>query len=108
MSDIVTVTDKAIDKLKKLEVFGENFLRISVIPGGCSGMTYQAAIDSVSTPFDQILYNQAGVKILADPESVEYLNGLDIDYSNDLIKAGFRFSNEQAVKSCACGSSFEV
>jgi iron-sulfur cluster assembly protein len=108
MSDLVTVTDKALTKLKELDVSGENFLRISIIPGGCSGMTYQALIDNASTPFDKILYDNDGVRILSDPDSVGYLNGLDIDYSDDLIKAGFRFNNRNAQKSCACGSSFEV
>ena len=108
MSELITITDKAIEKLKELDVTRENFLRISIIPGGCSGMTYQAVIDDTATPFDKILYDDAGIRVLADPESSGYLEGLDIDYSDDLIKAGFRFSNRNAHKSCACGSSFEV
>ena len=108
MPDLVTVSDKALLKLRELDVNEENFLRISIIPGGCSGMTYQAVIDNTSTPFDKVLYSNGGVRILSDPDSVSYLNGLDIDYSDDLIKAGFRFNNKNAHKSCACGSSFEV
>ncbi len=108
MSELVEVTDKALDKLRDLGVSGEQFLRLSVVSGGCSGMTYQAAIDAVSTPFDKLMYENDGVRIVTDEQSFQFLEGLEIDYSDDLIKSGFKFSNKNAVKSCGCGSSFGV
>lgn len=104
----VSLTEKAISRLKDIKVYGEKFLRITVIPGGCSGMTYNAIVDDASTGFDIELYNLDGIRVVTDRESSPYLSGLEIDYSDDLIQAGFRFKNKKSLKSCACGSSFEV
>jgi iron-sulfur cluster assembly protein len=108
MENALTISDKALNQLKNLEVEGANFLRISVVPGGCSGMMYQAIIDNTFTPFDKVLYDENQIRVIADKQSALHLDGLEIDYSDDLIKAGFRFGNKKATKSCGCGSSFEV
>ncbi|OQX29925.1 MAG: hypothetical protein B0D92_01170 [Spirochaeta sp. LUC14_002_19_P3] len=105
---MLNVTDKARDQLKGLDVSGNNFLRLSVEEGGCSGMSYQAAIDNASTPLDVVLYKDEEITIISDPNSQQYLEGITIDYEDDLIKAGFRFLNPRAVKTCGCGGSFQV
>lgn len=103
----ITITDKAKAKLKAYQESNESFLRIGVTAGGCSGMTYTAAIESDAKDDDEEVYND-GLKVVADMRSALFLDGLVIDYSDDLIQAGFRLSNPNAAKACGCGASFGV
>ena len=105
---MIQISDKAKTELKKLEASGPNFLRISVVPGGCSGMTYSAAIDNSLSDEDQTVFEEQDLRVVADNGSAMFLEGLQIDYSDDLISSGFRFKNPKAVKACGCGSSFKV
>jgi len=104
----IQISDKARQELVNLEATGENFLRISVVSGGCSGMTYSACIDNTLSDDDQVLFSEQALRVVADNRSAGFLDGLQIDYSDDLISAGFRFKNPRAVKACGCGSSFAV
>lgn len=104
----IVISEKAKQELVKLEATGENFLRISVVPGGCSGMTYSACIDNTLSDADQVLFEDQALRVIADANSAMFLAGLEIDYSDDLIASGFRFKNPKAVKACGCGSSFAV
>jgi iron-sulfur cluster assembly protein len=104
----IQLSDKAKQELINLEATGENFLRISVVSGGCSGMTYSACIDNTLSDADQVLFEDAQLRVVADERSSGYLDGLQIDFSDDLISSGFRFKNPKAVKACGCGSSFAV
>lgn len=104
----LNITDKARIQLKNLEISANNFLRLCIVEGGCSGLSYQAIIDNNPTALDVVLYEDSEVKIVTDKPSQGYLEGITIDYEDDLIKAGFRFINPNAVKSCGCGGSFHV
>lgn len=104
----IRVTDKALAELRRLGAGGEQFLRVSVGPGGCSGMTYTAAIDNTLKEGDEVIVERDGLRIIADAGSILFLDGLRIDFSDDLVQAGFRFTNPNASKSCGCGSSFSV
>lgn len=104
----ITISAKARAELKHLGVGTRRFMRISVIPGGCSGLTYSAGIDSALGERDQLVYDADGVRIVSDPRSAMYLDGLEIDFSDDLIQSGFRFKNPNAARTCGCGASFEV
>ena len=102
----IQISEKALSELTRLGVGGEHFLRLRVIPGGCAGMTYSAAIDSSLAEGDEVVTRQGDIRVVADAGSTMFLDGLEIDYSDDLIQAGFRFTNPNASKSCGCGSSF--
>lgn len=106
--NLIKITPVALHELVKLEATGENFLRISVVPGGCSGMTYSAAIDNALSDDDQVVYEDGSLRVIADAGSSMFLDGLEIDFSDDLIASGFRFKNPKAKKGCGCGSSFAV
>jgi iron-sulfur cluster assembly protein len=103
----IAVTEKASQQIRQLGG-DQKFLRIWVTQGGCSGMVYEASLDENQTPFDVVVYETDGVRILSDRNSSAYLEGLNVDYSEDLISLGFRFSNHNAKKSCGCGASFAV
>jgi len=104
----IHITEKAKTELVKLEIGSDAFLRIDIVPGGCSGMTYNAAIDNELKSGDETLYQDADIRIVADGGSAMFLDGLKIDYSDDLIKSGFRFLSPNSVKSCGCGASFSA
>jgi len=105
---LIKITPIARQELVKMEATGESFLRISVIPGGCSGMTYSACIDNTLSDDDQAIYTDGDLRVVSDAGSMMFLDGLEIDFSDDLIASGFRFKNPKAKKGCGCGSSFAV
>ena len=107
---VVTITDKAAEKaaaLLKEKGVENGALRVFVVGGGCSGYQYGMAIARASEE-DDIVIEQFGVKLVVDPESAQYLQGAEIDYVDDVMKSGFTIFNPNAVKGCACGSSFQT
>lgn len=104
----IELSESARKALISLGVAKNQYFRIKVVSGGCSGMTYSAGIDDIMTDDDILIYQDKQLKMIADFNSVLHLYGLRIDYSNDLIKSGFRFSNPMAKKACGCGASFSV
>jgi|SRR5579883_1604064 iron-sulfur cluster assembly protein len=107
---LVTVTDKAAEKaISLLEQRGmaNGALRVFVVGGGCSGYQYGMAIAQEAEEGDVVIEDK-GVRILVDPDSARLIAGAEVDYVEDLMKAGFTIFNPNAVKSCACGSSFQT
>ena len=107
-TDQINLSAVASDKVKSLlaqEGRDDLQLRISVQPGGCSGLRYQLFFDErtldgdVTTDFD-------GVVVVVDRMSVPYLNGAMIDFVDSIEKQGFTIDNPNATGSCACGDSF--
>ena len=80
-------------------------LRISVQPGGCSGLRYQLFFDERSLDGD-VVTDFDGVAVVVDRMSVPYLNGALIDFVDSIEKQGFTIDNPNATGSCACGDSF--
>ncbi len=107
---LVNITERAAEKARALLEARElpnGALRVFVAGGGCSGYQYGMAL-ARSSEEDDIVIEQFGVRILVDPESARYLEGAEIDYVDDIMKSGFSIYNPNAVKSCACGSSFQT
>lgn len=110
---MIYVSDKARDKVEKLmhdaEVGTDKgyFLRISVVGGGCSGLSYKLDFDNESKPMDQV-FEDNGVKVVTDLKSFLYLVNTTLDFSDGLNGKGFYFSNPNASRSCGCGESFAV
>ena len=110
MPAVVTVTERAAEKARSLlEQRGmENgALRVFVVGGGCSGYQYGMAIAPEAEEGDLVI-QEHGVRLLVDPDSAALLSGAEVDYVEDLMKSGFTIFNPNAVKSCACGSSFQT
>jgi len=102
----IEITPRAREKLVSLGVSGERFLRLKVVSGGCSGMSYEARIDSRPHESDLVAFEDSGIRIVTDPRSMLFLDRVRIDYEDDLVRAGFRISNPNAASSCGCGASF--
>ena len=75
--------------------------------GGCADWFYDLAFDTTVQPQDQVLELQ-NLCVIIDPESLNYINELSLDYSEDLMGGGFRFHNPQATSTCSCGNSFSI
>jgi iron-sulfur cluster assembly accessory protein len=80
-------------------------LRVSVLPGGCSGFKYSLNIEERALEDDMVV-ELNGVRILVDGFSAQYLTGVTIDYVTSMQGSGFTFSNPNATGGCGCGSSF--
>ncbi len=110
LPELVSITPsaatKAIALLEAREV-KDGALRVFVAGGGCSGFQYGMAVAREKED-DDIVIDSNGVTIVVDPESAQHLRGAEIDYVDDIMKSGFAINNPNAVKSCACGSSFST
>lgn len=82
-------------------------LRIGVKGGGCSGFSYILDLTEVQKETDEVI-EQHGIKMIADPKSLLYLNGTQIDFKDEIMGRGFVFTNPNATTTCGCGSSFAV
>ena len=102
------LTEHAIKKVKqvmKQKATKNNTLRVSVIPGGCSGYLYDLQfIDKPSK--DDLNFKQDGVNIAVDKKSTDMLHEMEIDYIDTLNESGFKFNNPNAEHGCGCGKSF--
>jgi len=83
----------------------EGGLRLGVLGGGCSGLSYSIRFDTRPRERDRV-YEFDGIRIFVDPKSFVYLNGMTLDYEQTLLKQGFNFINPNSTRSCGCGSSF--
>ena len=106
----IILTAKAAEQVRTIrerENLGENLLRISIVGGGCSGMSYRMGFIEEAQEHDQVI-EQDGVRLVVDPKSYLYLNGTTIDFRDGLDGTGFTFSNPNAQRTCGCGSSFSA
>jgi iron-sulfur cluster assembly accessory protein len=104
----VSLTETAAGKVKALlEAEGRDDLRlrITVQPGGCSGLIYQLFFDEQLEEQDAIV-DFGGVEVVVDQMSVPYLDGASIDFEDTIQKQGFTIDNPNAAGTCACGDSF--
>jgi iron-sulfur cluster assembly protein len=83
----------------------EGGLRLGVMGGGCSGLSYSIKFDSQPRERDRI-YDFDGVRVFVDPKSFLYLHGMTLDFEETLMRQGFNFINPNSSRSCGCGSSF--
>lgn len=83
------------------------FLRVSVVGGGCSGLSYKMDFDNETKPMDQV-FEDKGVKLVTDLKSFLYLVNTELEFSDGLNGKGFYFNNPNASRSCGCGESFAV
>jgi iron-sulfur cluster assembly protein len=109
----IYVSDKAKAKaIKLMEEAGvaddsSYFLRVGVVGGGCSGLSYKLDFDNEVKPMDQV-FEDNGIKVVCDLKSFLYLVNTELDFSDGLNGKGFYFSNPNASRSCGCGESFAV
>jgi iron-sulfur cluster assembly protein len=108
---MITLTEKGAEKVQEFlasqgEQTGVAGLRVGVRGGGSSGFQYALAFDQLRDG-DEIFEDQ-GITLLVDRQSLPYVSGSTIDFVDGLQGAGFKVDNPNVIAACGCGSSFRV
>lgn len=112
MSPII-FSKTAIAEIKRMQAkqkSSTSCLQVAVKAGGCSGLYYELSFVEASDPSDStsIQHTHDGIQVQFDRQTYNYIDGLTLDYSEDLMGGGFRFHNPNAIATCGCGNSFAV
>jgi iron-sulfur cluster assembly accessory protein len=108
----VNLTERAAEEVRKF-IAAEQVpvdtagLRVSVLPGGCSGFKYSLNIEERALEDDMVI-ETGSVRVLVDGFSAQYINGVTIDYTSSMQGSGFTFHHPNASGGCGCGSSFSA
>jgi len=106
---LVNVTESAAQQIKRLldqeGKLESHALRLKVVGGGCSGLSYQLAFDDQRRENDSEV-ESGGVRVVVDEKSALYLVGTTLDYVDTLMESGFKIQNPNAKSTCGCGQSF--
>lgn len=103
---MIKISEAALKKIRELRV-NEQALKIQVIGGGCSGMSYKLSwVDEPETGDNVGLFED--IAIVIDSKSALFIQNMELDYSDGLNGTGFVFNNPNAVRSCGCGQSFST
>jgi iron-sulfur cluster assembly protein len=108
---MITLTERATTELKDLIASQDKplaALRVWVAGGGCSGLSYGMALDDGQPEAEDNVFEQDGIKLYVDPLSLNYMDGAQVDYVDDVLGGGFKIENPNATSSCGCGSSFKT
>jgi iron-sulfur cluster assembly protein len=108
------ITDSAIKEIKKAMIESEldlenNVVRVSVQAGGCSGFMYGLGFEEKNEVDDEndVTENHEDLSVVIDKKSLLFLDGVTVDWVDDLNQRGFKFNNPNATKTCGCGKSFQ-
>lgn len=108
---MITLTEQAALKVKEMlqetDNPAEQYLRVGVSDGGCSGLSYSMGFDDQKSEQDTVIESN-GVRVLIDDHSRLILHGTVIDYKESMMGGGFSIDNPNAIASCGCGSSFRT
>ncbi len=106
----LSLTESAAARIRAIisdQKLGDTYgVRLGVQSGGCSGYSYLLEIDEPSDSDRR--YTSNGVEVFCDPKSYLFINGVEVDYIDDILNGGFRFENPNVSRSCGCGTSFAV
>lgn len=109
---MIAITDKAAKEIKRIQTTDESakdaHLRVMVVGGGCSGMSYKLGFDKAELASSDKSFEYDGVKLIVDAKSLLFLDGTTLDFSDGLNGTGFVFNNPNAKRTCGCGNSFSA
>ncbi|PAX60221.1 HesB/IscA family protein [Brunnivagina elsteri] len=107
---MINLSPTATTEIKRMQSKRQEaniWLRLAVQSGGCFGLFYDMSFAKNLADSEQT-FNCNDIQIAIDTGSLNYLNGLTLDYSEDLVGGAFRFHNPQATSTCGCGNSFSI
>ena len=114
MTDIATETPVTLSAAAAVQINAimkkmgkQDFLRVAVEGGGCSGFSYKFDF-AESANEDDLVITRDGATVVIDEMSLEFLSGSEIDYANELIGSAFKIVNPNATANCGCGTSFSI
>jgi iron-sulfur cluster assembly protein len=105
----ISLTPPAADRVRNfLQTRGKGVgLRLGVKKTGCSGFAYVVSYaDEVGA--DDVVFDDAGVKVIVDNEALRYVDGTEIDFVRQGLNEAFKFRNPNIKGECGCGESFTV
>ncbi|MBS1985179.1 MAG: iron-sulfur cluster insertion protein ErpA [Bdellovibrionales bacterium] len=108
--NVVQMTEKAAGQVRLIqerEGRTNSLLRVSVVGGGCSGLSYKLSFEEAPKDRDKVI-ELHGIKVVVDPKSLLFLKGIQVDFTDGLTGQGFVFNNPNAKSSCGCGTSFSA
>ncbi|MDR3607976.1 MAG: iron-sulfur cluster assembly accessory protein [Oligoflexia bacterium] len=109
---MINISQKAVNEIKRIQASDPTAtnasLRVQVVGGGCSGMSYKLGFDAQPATSNDKVFEKDGVKVIVDPKSFLYLAGTELDFSDGLNGTGFVFNNPNAKRTCGCGNSFSA
>ena len=108
---LITITDSAADRIKDIIASAKDSnvrgVRVSVVTGGCAGMSYEMNYVKEHSIGDEVV-EEKGVKVYIDPAAVMYLLGTSMDFKKDKFSSSFVFNNPNETERCGCGESFKI
>ena len=109
----LTISQRALNRINHIRteqnIPDDAFLKVGVVSGGCSGLTYDLDFNTEVTPGENDkIFEIHGLKVLVDMRSFLYLAGTELDYTEGLDGQGFHFNNPNASRTCSCGESFSI
>lgn len=107
---MIHISKSAADEIRRLQSWQRQLdarVRLGVQAGGCADFYYTVGFDEAVHSSDMV-YDCSGIPVVVDVESLNYITGLTIDYSEDLMGGGFRYHNPNAASCCGCGNSFSL
>ena len=107
---MITITDSAKQRLLTLlknEETNKSYVRVGVESGGCSGLSYKLSFDDIKNEDDELIEDNE-IKLVINKQSVLYLVGTSLEFSDGLNGKGFVFNNPNANRTCGCGESFSL
>ena len=112
-TEVLVLTEKAQKQIPIIfqaeaekNSLGDKGLRVKIVGGGCSGLSYQMDFDLPKEK--DLIQEYQGFKVLIDPKSAVYLKGVTLDFQDGLKGKGFIFQNPHASNTCGCGESFSI
>ena len=109
---MISISEKALKEIKRIRdadpTATNSALRVMVVGGGCSGMSYKLGFDNQPPAANDKTFETEGVKVICDAKSYLYLSGIELDFTDGLNGTGFVFKNPNAKRTCGCGSSFSA
>lgn len=110
----ISVSERAAERINKIrkeqDIADDALLRVGVVSGGCSGLTYELDFDTDAAETDdkQQFFEDNGIRLVVDMRSFLYLSGTTLDFTDGLNGEGFHFHNPNASRTCSCGESFSI
>ena len=106
---VITVTDKAAQRVREIVEARENALgvRLGIKKGGCAGMEYTVDLVTEPNPRDDHV-ERAGAHVWVAPEAALFLLGTEMDFETTTLRTGFTFRNPNQSSACGCGESVEL
>ncbi len=109
---MIALTDRAVQEVRRLQAqegpTSGARLRVQVVGGGCSGMSYKLGFDKDPVAETDKVFGRDGVELIVDSKSYLFLQGTELDFSDGLNGKGFVFDNPNAKRTCGCGNSFSA